>query len=262
MALSIDLSGTVGPGHGRDRRHRRRHRAQARRGGVRCRGVRASGAPDSRRASGSCRSSRDSGAGVLRRGGRERTGRRRVGSSGSSVRVGPARRRGIQRGRNVFEGVNGCDEEQWRACMELDLASHWRLGKAAHPHLRRGTGAVFIINSSNHAYSTLPGCFPYNVAKAGLVAMAQSMALEWGPRCPGGGHRAGVHRHAGRRRVVRDVRRPRGKRREVERRTPSDASARPTRSAACARSSRASTHAFVSGTTILIDGGHAANMGW
>ncbi|MEM7623207.1 MAG: SDR family oxidoreductase, partial [Planctomycetota bacterium] len=84
-------------------------------------------------------------------------------------------------GRNVFEGVNACSEADWNACIELDLASHWRLGKAAHPHLRSADGAVFIMNGSNHAFSTLDGCFPYNVAKAGLNAMAQSMAIEWGP---------------------------------------------------------------------------------
>jgi NAD(P)-dependent dehydrogenase (short-subunit alcohol dehydrogenase family) len=28
----------------------------------------------------------------------------------------------------------------------------------------------------------MPGCFPYNVAKAGLVAMVQSLAIELGPQ--------------------------------------------------------------------------------
>jgi NAD(P)-dependent dehydrogenase (short-subunit alcohol dehydrogenase family) len=40
---------------------------------------------------------------------------------------------------------------------------------------------VVIVISSNHAYATLPNCFPYNVAKAGVTALVQSLALEWGP---------------------------------------------------------------------------------
>ena len=35
--------------------------------------------------------------------------------------------------------------------------------------------------ASNHADYTMPGSFPYNVAKAGIKALVQSMAIEWGP---------------------------------------------------------------------------------
>jgi NAD(P)-dependent dehydrogenase (short-subunit alcohol dehydrogenase family) len=84
-------------------------------------------------------------------------------------------------GRNVFKGVEACDDAAWEDCMNLNLASHWRLARAAYPHLKQGGNGVIIVIASNHAYSTMPGCFPYNVAKAGLVAMVQSLAIEWGP---------------------------------------------------------------------------------
>ena len=35
--------------------------------------------------------------------------------------------------------------------------------------------------SSNHAFHTIPGCFPYNVAKSALTGLVQSLAIEWGP---------------------------------------------------------------------------------
>lgn len=41
-------------------------------------------------------------------------------------------------------------------------------------------GAIVIIGS-NHSQNTIPGCFPYNVAKAGLLGLVQSLAIEWGP---------------------------------------------------------------------------------
>ena len=36
--------------------------------------------------------------------------------------------------------------------------------------------------SSNHAYSTLPGCFPYNITKTALTGLVRSLAIEWGPK--------------------------------------------------------------------------------
>nr|WP_199221123.1 SDR family oxidoreductase [Coraliomargarita sinensis] len=84
-------------------------------------------------------------------------------------------------GRNVFEGAKDCSEDAWEECMNLDLASHWRLAQAARPHLARAEPGVILIIGSNHAWSSIPGCFPYNVAKAGLLGLVQSLAIEWGP---------------------------------------------------------------------------------
>lgn len=93
-------------------------------------------------------------------------------------------------GRNIFKGAEGCSDADWQTCMDLDLASHWRLAKAALPLMRghqRSEPGVIVIMGSNHAHATMPGCFPYNVAKAGLLALVQSLAIEWGPdlRCVG-----------------------------------------------------------------------------
>lgn len=83
-------------------------------------------------------------------------------------------------GLNVFRGVNNCSEEDWMYNHELNLASHWRLGKACFSWLEKSSSAVFIVMSSNHAYSSIPGCFPYNVTKSALTGLVQAMAIEWG----------------------------------------------------------------------------------
>ena len=92
-------------------------------------------------------------------------------------------------GRNVFKGAELCSDEDWDFCMNLDLASHWRLSKAALPLMRKNEGGpgTIIVMGSNHAMNTIPGCFPYNVAKAGLLGLVQALAIEWGPeiRCVG-----------------------------------------------------------------------------
>lgn len=165
-------------------------------------------------------------------------------------------------GRNIFDGIDGTSEDRWRDCMDLDLASHWRLAKASREHLELADAPVFIIIGSNHAYSTLPGCFPYNVAKAGLVAMAQSLALEWGAGIravciapgfidtPGGDAWFGTFDD------------PQAKRREVERAHPVGRIGTPEEIGGLCAFLASPYAAFISGSTILVDGGHAAHMGW
>lgn len=84
-------------------------------------------------------------------------------------------------GRNVFTGAANSNEEDWRHNMDLNLASHWRLAKLCKPYLEKNNG-VIIIMTSNHAYSSIPGCFPYNIAKTALTGLVRSLAIEWGPQ--------------------------------------------------------------------------------
>jgi len=84
-------------------------------------------------------------------------------------------------GKNYNIGAAQVSEADWQANMDLNLAAHWRIAQAAKSYLDQAQAPVVIIMGSNHAYYTLPNSFPYNVAKAGLVAMVQSLAIEWGP---------------------------------------------------------------------------------
>lgn len=84
-------------------------------------------------------------------------------------------------GRNVFTGTENSSEEDWNYNMNLNLASHWRLAKLCKPHLEKDSG-VIIIMTSNHAFSSIPGCFPYNVTKTALTGLVRSLAIEWGPQ--------------------------------------------------------------------------------
>jgi NAD(P)-dependent dehydrogenase (short-subunit alcohol dehydrogenase family) len=83
-------------------------------------------------------------------------------------------------GINIFKGAENCTEEEWMQNHELNLASHWRLSKLCKPYLEKNNG-VIIIMTSNHAWASIPGCFPYNVTKTALTGLVRSLAMEWGP---------------------------------------------------------------------------------
>ena len=85
-------------------------------------------------------------------------------------------------GRNVFKGAENCSEAEWMGNMDLNLASHWRLAKLCKPHLEASGHGVVQIMTSNHAWASIPGCFPYNVAKTALTGLVRSLAIEWGPK--------------------------------------------------------------------------------
>lgn len=82
-------------------------------------------------------------------------------------------------GKNVFKGID-CDESDWEHNFSLNLRSHWFLAKCARPALRKSRGTIIVI-TSNHAFSTMPGCAPYNISKRALLSLVQSLTIEWGP---------------------------------------------------------------------------------
>jgi NAD(P)-dependent dehydrogenase (short-subunit alcohol dehydrogenase family) len=84
-------------------------------------------------------------------------------------------------GVNVFEGAENCSDEQWDFNMDLNLKSHWKLSKLSKPWLEKSGKGVILIMTSNHSNYTIPGCFPYSVAKTALKGLVQSLAIEWGP---------------------------------------------------------------------------------
>ncbi|CAI1681168.1 SDR family NAD(P)-dependent oxidoreductase [Serratia proteamaculans] len=82
-------------------------------------------------------------------------------------------------GKNVFKGID-CEEEDWTHNFNLNLRSHWYLAKCARAALTQSRGVILVI-TSNHAFSTLPGCAPYNISKRALLSLVQSLTIEWGP---------------------------------------------------------------------------------
>jgi NAD(P)-dependent dehydrogenase (short-subunit alcohol dehydrogenase family) len=163
-------------------------------------------------------------------------------------------------GRNVFVGAIKCDDATWQECMDLNRAAHWRLARAARPHLEQGTLPVIVVITSNHACQTLPGCFPYNVSKAGLLAVVQSLAIEWGPRIRAVGIAPGFIDTPGNDAWFGSFADPAAERRRTAQAHPVGRIGTAAEvGSLCAF--LASEHAgFISGTTLLVDGGIGARM--
>ena len=69
--------------------------------------------------------------------------------------------------------------DDWEFVVETDFRSFWLCVKHAVEHMPKGSS---ILNmSSNHAFLTMPGLFPYNAVKAGINGMTRALALELGP---------------------------------------------------------------------------------
>jgi len=162
-------------------------------------------------------------------------------------------------GRNIFEGAINCDEDHWKQNMDLNLTSHWLLAKLCKPHLEKNNGVIIII-TSNHAYSTIQGCFPYNIAKTALTGLVRSLAIEWGPAIRTVGLAPGFIDTAGNQKWFDGF--PDG---EIERKRTIDLHpvkkiGTPEEVGAWCVFLASEYASFASGTTYLLDGGRSAMM--
>ena len=163
-------------------------------------------------------------------------------------------------GRNFNVGAAQCGEDDWQANLDLNLAAHWRVAQAAKPHLDRAASPAVIIIASNHAFFTIPNSFPYNVAKAGLTALVQSLALEWGPHVRAVGVAPGFVDTPMNVEWFGRFPDPAAKRGQIERIHPVGRIGTPADVGALVAFLGSPLAGFISGTTILIDGGRSAVM--
>ena len=163
-------------------------------------------------------------------------------------------------GRNFFKGVEKATDTDWESNINLNLAAHWRVAQAAKPYLDQSHAPVIIIITSNHALYTLPNSFPYNVAKAGLVAMVQSMAIEWGPHLRAVGIAPGFVDTPLAEAWFNEFPDPAAKRAQIVSLHPVGRLGTPQDVGALCAFACSSLAGNISGNTILIDGGRNAMM--
>ena len=163
-------------------------------------------------------------------------------------------------GRNFFKGAERATEEDWNANIQLNLAAHWRVAQTAKPYLDQAEKPVIVIITSNHSLYTVPNSFPYNVAKAGIVAMVQSLAIEWGPHLRAVGVAPGFVDTPLADAWFKEFPDPAAKRKQIENLHPVGKLGTPQDIGALCAFLCSPLAGNISGNTILIDGGRNAVM--
>jgi 3-oxoacyl-[acyl-carrier protein] reductase len=79
-------------------------------------------------------------------------------------------------------GLDNLDDDAWGAVIDVDLNGAWRCFRAALPHMRQaGYGRLLATSSIAGAVQAWPGHPHYTAAKAGLVGLIRTLAVEYGP---------------------------------------------------------------------------------
>jgi len=74
------------------------------------------------------------------------------------------------------------DPEEWERLVRVNLSGAFYTLRAAMPHLLRAESASVVNTASISAIRPAAGEAPYAAAKAGIIALTASAALEHGPR--------------------------------------------------------------------------------
>ena len=97
---------------------------------------------------------------------------------------------------NAGIGIDGTvgdmDDGNWQKQIDINLTGPMMMTRAAIPAmLARGGGSVVLVASTN-AMAASPASAAYDVSKAGLIALARAIAVDYGPQgiranglCPG-----------------------------------------------------------------------------
>jgi NAD(P)-dependent dehydrogenase (short-subunit alcohol dehydrogenase family) len=84
-------------------------------------------------------------------------------------------------GINTYFDATAMTEAEWDAVFAVDLKGAWLCCKHALPAMKRARRGSIVNIASIHASLTTAGMFPYAAAKAGLVGMTRSLALDYAP---------------------------------------------------------------------------------
>jgi NAD(P)-dependent dehydrogenase (short-subunit alcohol dehydrogenase family) len=85
-------------------------------------------------------------------------------------------------GGSTMQALAGWQPEEWDRIVRLNLHGVWNGMRAGVPHMLAGRGGAIVNTASISGTRPSAGETPYSAAKAGVIALTASAALEYGPR--------------------------------------------------------------------------------
>ena len=82
-------------------------------------------------------------------------------------------------GANVFSDPLQLADEDWHRCFAVDLDGVWFSIRAVLPTMRRQMAGSVIVMASCHSSQIIPGCFPYPVAKHGVLGLVRALGVQY-----------------------------------------------------------------------------------
>ena len=164
-----------------------------------------------------------------------------------------------------FGGTAGdVSDDAWRATIDINLSGALFLVRAAMPHLQaRGLGSIVLVSSVSGFVSSASSA-AYVASKAAMIGLAKSIAVDFGPAgvranalCPGWVRTPMGDESMDELAVDRDISRDDAYRLATEL-VPLRRAAEPGEIANCAVFLASDESSYVTGTTLLADGGGMA----
>ncbi|KAA1179862.1 SDR family oxidoreductase [Rhizobium tropici] len=82
-------------------------------------------------------------------------------------------------GVNVFAEPLQMTDEDWERCFDINLKGAWNCCRSVLPGMITSGGGVILNIASTHAFTIIPGTFPYPLAKHALLGMTKSLGIEY-----------------------------------------------------------------------------------
>jgi meso-butanediol dehydrogenase / (S,S)-butanediol dehydrogenase / diacetyl reductase len=76
--------------------------------------------------------------------------------------------------------VGDVDQDDWRRCIRTNLEGPMLMAQAVLPSMQARGGGSMILVSSTAALAATPASVAYDVSKAGLLALARAIAVDYG----------------------------------------------------------------------------------
>ncbi|TDD47354.1 SDR family oxidoreductase [Kribbella antibiotica] len=84
-------------------------------------------------------------------------------------------------GKNAYADATRMTVDEWDSVFDVDLKGAWLMARQVLPAMIENRRGAIVNIASIHAKLTTAGMFPYAAAKAGLIGMTRSLALDVGP---------------------------------------------------------------------------------